>query len=371
MNHPAAKALNDLGVDIEEVRRHGRWTGDRLTQSYLSPISRMSVRVLAGFPKNSGSYFLERDTLPVPPSLEAQVFPEVDEWMAKVQTAEQSPGIATNSFLKLMLYLKKVILQDSVILRDRYPASPLWSDPLFQSPDYLAFSETSRIALQALQSPFDLRLRDVLPQVSEKLHLLQQAVISSQHHVVQSIMQGMANMETRRPAPQMDMSSIVGIFARHLDQCAIEMAQRSQSNSGSLQGASPSAMSSPSGPCPDTPTTAPMPRYAMSREITTVMEWWQEWDQELYGQPCVRDLEMSYGAKWRAQDAERKFFQRRNRITIFLLEHFQDLRSQPGRESLTMTEVVQAVDEQRMCENLSLNQLSEKIRQKLFFFSLP
>src|ERR1700730_17693808 len=45
---------------------------------------------------------------------------------------------------------------------------------------------------------------------------------------VQSIMQGMANMETRRPAPQMDMSSIVGIFARHLDQCAMEMAQRSQ-----------------------------------------------------------------------------------------------------------------------------------------------
>ncbi|KAK9380523.1 transcriptional activator of glycolytic enzymes-domain-containing protein [Kockiozyma suomiensis] len=51
-----------------------------------------------------------------------------------------------------------------------------------------------------------------------------------------------------------------------------------------------------------------VPRYRMSREVTTVPELWQEWMHGLNGGPKVRELEEKYGTRWRSSSAERKFF---------------------------------------------------------------
>jgi hypothetical protein len=96
---------------------------------------------------------------------------------------------------------------------------------------------------------------------------------------------------------------------------------------------------------------------------------WQEWDQGLPGgQPAVRILESRFGAKWRREGAERKFFSRRLRIINFILGRFEELRSQPRQEGLTIEEVVSNLSERCEREGLSLNQLSDQIAGKTFSF---
>ena len=77
------------GADIAKIRRHGRWNSDRLTQSYLSPISRVCSRILAGFPKDRGSYFLEKDAPVVLANLAKEVFPEVEIWEVRIEGTER------------------------------------------------------------------------------------------------------------------------------------------------------------------------------------------------------------------------------------------------------------------------------------------
>jgi hypothetical protein len=43
----------------------------------------MSMRAIAGFPKEPGHYFLKRALAIPPQSLLKEVFPEVDDWLEK------------------------------------------------------------------------------------------------------------------------------------------------------------------------------------------------------------------------------------------------------------------------------------------------
>ncbi|KAK9375525.1 transcriptional activator of glycolytic enzymes-domain-containing protein [Lipomyces chichibuensis] len=58
----------------------------------------------------------------------------------------------------------------------------------------------------------------------------------------------------------------------------------------------------------------PAPTYKMSRELESVFELWEEWENGLDGRPSIKYLEYNYGTQWRANSAEKQFFCRRKAI---------------------------------------------------------
>lgn len=75
-----ASRMADLGGASEaDINRAGRWDSSAMTQYYLTTMPRMTMRVLAGFALNPGTYFIPRDIDPLQ-ELEHMVFPDVDLW---------------------------------------------------------------------------------------------------------------------------------------------------------------------------------------------------------------------------------------------------------------------------------------------------
>jgi hypothetical protein len=103
-------------------------------------------------------------------ALKAMVFPWIDEWISKRDAGLVIPTICLDSFLKAMDFLKVVFLQDSVCLKAMFPNLVIWNDGLFLSSEYQEFESQLRDCIRSSSEPNDLRLRDVLPDLSAKLN---------------------------------------------------------------------------------------------------------------------------------------------------------------------------------------------------------
>lgn len=59
----------------------------------------------------------------------------------------------------------------------------------------------------------------------------------------------------------------------------------------------------------------------MSRGIVSITDLWREWNEGLCGGYAVIDLERRWGTKWRKNEKEKKFFNRR-KIIISTIEKY-------------------------------------------------
>ena len=119
-----------------------------MSSVYLHGISHEFVRAMAGFtPHGRGDYWIPRANIPVPDTLSALLWPWVDEELAWFNTNEVSEDgedvdkndLAAKGFLRLLVELCMILIQDSILLRKEFPSNPIFSDPFFRDPMYLAF----------------------------------------------------------------------------------------------------------------------------------------------------------------------------------------------------------------------------------------
>jgi hypothetical protein len=85
------------------------------------------IRRMAGFQKEEGSYVLPRAGYEPPASLQRQIWPWLEGWLARVQARVQGKGWkagglaqedkAAENFLKLLGVLRSVLLQDLAVLQ--------------------------------------------------------------------------------------------------------------------------------------------------------------------------------------------------------------------------------------------------------------
>ncbi|KAF2470845.1 uncharacterized protein BDR25DRAFT_261100, partial [Lindgomyces ingoldianus] len=75
--------------------------------------------------------------------------------------------------MSLLLYLREVILQDSVALRRRFPSHPVWNHPVFQHRAYAAFAQDIDASLDAEAAPSRLSvLYQAIPLLADQLQAL-------------------------------------------------------------------------------------------------------------------------------------------------------------------------------------------------------
>ena len=121
------------GVPDSDIRRTGKWNSDVMTNSYLSPLARKFIRIMAGF-KTDSLYHLPRAIEEPCSELKALVFPWADSWQEKIQSGDiLEPSASALSFLKLLTCLKTTFLQDAAVMMDIIPGHPIWDREIFQT----------------------------------------------------------------------------------------------------------------------------------------------------------------------------------------------------------------------------------------------
>jgi len=155
------------GASVADIRRAGRWSNGAMENCYLSQLPRETMRVLAGFSKDGGSFFLKRACIIPSEALSKQIFPEIDDLLA--QNEGRDGNIAAVGFLRLLKELRIIFLQDSIPLKKLYPNHPIWRLQLFQRDEYKSFAESLTSTMETVQNPIFDKLKVITPVISSKL----------------------------------------------------------------------------------------------------------------------------------------------------------------------------------------------------------
>ena len=103
------------------------WIGSAMIQSYLTGLPLQFLRSMSGLGTKPGKFFLRRANHHPPLSLQLLVFPWLESWEGRIMLSKQSKtwanggldqeDLALEGFIKLMKYLRVVLLQDMAVLQ--------------------------------------------------------------------------------------------------------------------------------------------------------------------------------------------------------------------------------------------------------------
>ena len=134
------------------------------------------MRSMAGHPSQIGCFEIYRAGITPPDTLLSKIWPELDKWKGHFgPQPHQINDLAAAGVTSLLLYLREVILQDSVALRKMFPNHhPVWSHPVFQHEAYETFAQELEPCLQEEEgSPNQLSiLYQAMPLLADQLKAL-------------------------------------------------------------------------------------------------------------------------------------------------------------------------------------------------------
>lgn len=83
------------------------------------------IRRMAGFEDRAGGFFLPRACVEPPESLQSLIWPELDHFHSGAFGIGEGriDDVAGASFAKLLFAMRRIILQDSIELKEMFPHS--------------------------------------------------------------------------------------------------------------------------------------------------------------------------------------------------------------------------------------------------------
>ncbi|KAE8218798.1 hypothetical protein CF319_g7390 [Tilletia indica] len=396
------------GAEEGQVRRAGRWNSKVMESCYLSAVPREVLRVHAGFTREGGSYFLSRD-VEVKEELLKKVFPWADGWDAAISTGKTADGkrveinIAARGFVRLLLRLRKVIIQDAVVLRKAFPKWFVWSHSLFSDSLFLQYERDLLASLDS-PAPSDDRIAQVLPlladQIATNTAAMQQAMASgfvavgaqiASFSQQQNVILAEQPRSLRLPPlpPAQARTGAYGLTSSTGSTATADMTTHSSTDTASSSSWSPlPSLLPPTGlsPIPQPQSTtaarleapapvsasagdgavgreeAVMPAFEQDRNIASVVQLWTEWEYGLGGRLSVSRMDSQWGNKWRSKEAARKHYSRRTNIIA-------RIKSLAAERHTTCEVAAQLLDSARADQNgkqISLFQLNEQIKGGAF-----
>lgn len=240
--------------------------------------------------------------------------------------------MAAVHFLKVLLKLRRVLLQDMAVLSEEFPNNVLLVHPVFQSQTFQTFAQRVRDAHQTVdEKPLSEQFYTVYPELCEQMSTIKQAIAATSKAVDRTdhrtsqieknqveLMRNMDRLETR-------MEQLQNHIEREFNECkqlvlCTRALQREQIRDDVLdtvrnanakirenkrkRDEEPVLREKASRP------RQPTPIFQISRNHDDVRILWKEWTKD---SPCVDSMEEKYGASWRT-GAEKKLYHRRKPI---------------------------------------------------------
>jgi hypothetical protein len=388
-----AKLAELKGVSEDQIRRAGRWNQEQMVGCYLNSLPRKFMRTMAGHPPQMGCFEIKRAGVAPPDELLSLIWPQLDAWKGRFgPQPSQVNDLAAAGLIGLLLYLREVILQDSVPLRRRFPGHPVWNHAVFQHKAYAGFAEDIDASLDAEAAPSRLTvLYQALPHIADQLQALHQEMRGVKQELRQSIghvydvqrsqalqlqalisgnltfklqapSQGLLPQLPPAPAPVLaltpalfsdDTSSRYTSAQASIAPTPIRSPRLSYLPAPALEQAPAAAAATAA-----TAATAlqPAPRYRMCRAVKTVEDLWREWTVGLQGQPSITELDRRWGSQWRAnRHSEQQWYSLR-------LEVIKEIRRVAQARRASEEAAMWQVSQQQKQQRCSLDQLCKQLR---------
>jgi hypothetical protein len=288
-----AREAEMAGLSHDHIRRVGRWNSESMENSYLTCLPRTAIRVIQGFPEEKGCFWLPRALVTPPLSLQQKVFPWVEEWQQRMQDDASIQTICGEGFLRLLVELRPIILQDAVLLKQLEPNHEMFSSRIFQCSEFASFSEQLNRSINNATPPAEVEIQRVVPEINSR--------ISDLSFQIQSLYRTVAGRDTGNNDELVEaisaslMGKIEERFGSVLAVAGPTIASAEPANmvTGTTRGRED-----------EEGEDDPRKRYKLNRDLANVLGLWKEWSVGLdQGKPSVIDLNNAYGSKWR-QDSK-------------------------------------------------------------------
>ncbi len=349
MRGSSARIAELVGASDGHIRRQGRWNTQAMEGCYLTSIPREAVRALAGFVPDRPTFYLARASVTPPQALLEMVWPDIEHWEAQIRDGDAEETIAATAFLAMMKFLRVVLLQDSVYLKEKFPNLSIWNNPVFTCQDYQDYRQELLLQVEEEVPPAEITLEAAMPdltdmirgqhqQLMDKINTLQSSIDVNQR-LLDDLTSGNATFTLSVPRRQTASQVLTNNNAQGTGAIG---------SSISTNVAAQVVLSTP-----NITNTGGMPDFKMNRLLVSVKNLWKEYTEGFPGGYAVRQLEADWGTAWRKNPTESRFFNRR----MVIIREIKRLQREEGK---TESQAVDLLDRRR--GNNSLDWLQNKIK---------
>ena len=166
------------GVSKESCDRVGHWSNTSRTGAYTNDcIPWEAVRALAGFSPTNLLHTNPRESVIPPEELQLLIFPQLEQSFQQIDDfviAKNETELAGRSWLRLLKWMRIVILQDAAILmhREDYANHVLLEHDIFQSDLFIDFKRELQEKMESSTPAAVTLLERAMPALGETLSTL-------------------------------------------------------------------------------------------------------------------------------------------------------------------------------------------------------
>ncbi|KAN0070619.1 hypothetical protein V8E54_011488 [Elaphomyces granulatus] len=232
-----------------------------------------------------------------PQSLQRHIWPWLDEAAEMYALGYASgQGSDLDQFVKLLLELRVVLLQDSALLMPRFPKLPLWKHPVFSHGDWSRFAEQPLVAskIAALNRNQPVRTRPAWDNCALGCREGSEELTRHSDHrpiITQQIAQNQAPRRLLPVPPEAVKESLLNDSPAGLGHAPYDC-RSLQSNTQAPPVAA--VLQHEPRDCPDG-----WPVDPITPSMKSMAEVWQEWHHGLGRNPSVVELDKRFSNKWR------------------------------------------------------------------------
>ena len=201
-------------------------------------------------------------------------------------------------------WFRTVILQDAVVLMAQQADLEMFNHPVFKTNMFASFKNATLAAMEINQNPEDVQINSVIPSVAERMKEQKEAFTTSFGELKMK-------MDELHNSYRDQMADVKEYFRR------INVTISFPEN---INVATPSETLPVNESLGDPALDFSM--YNLG-DVNSARELWDQWYCSLNGRMSIRELELTYGTKWRESPSMSKRFIRR-KITISAIRTLSD-----------------------------------------------
>ncbi len=336
----SAAAAENMGARGESVDKQGHWAVKSRNGAYANNVIPWDcVRVLAGFGPKSNRYYIPRDLVDPPPELLSQIFPNLDNSRdIMLQGKATKTEIAGTNFMDLLQYMRRIILQEAVILLnfETFKTHPIFTHSIFNNSMFNEFAINLRSVMQNTPTPDTVLLQQTMPIVAESLQDIRKDAASVNRQLLQVSSHLLEIKKKIDEQSQINSSAVNTTFCESLrDQVAKVFMEASMYMSLNLSKEASHPMlnevietghqlnaSARSQDLNNSTLNTCVLR--MSRQVYTVKQAWIEYKHGLPPYQSIQSIEAKFGSKWRKTNTDTQFYLRRKPLFDAIEKLMQD-----------------------------------------------
>jgi hypothetical protein len=348
--------LDKAGVEKVSTDVAGGWSTSAGEGCYGNGLALPSMRATAGFTSDETCFYLPRG------GLQPSVFSKLDYWFHWFKSGDGvDHNYALDGFFCLLFFFREIIIQDAVVLMDKYSHS-LFQDPLFYRHDFVSYKQCLNEHMKVAHNPINMEIQRVMPKLCRQIAVNNDALWRSQlldavnnctSKVFMKIEDGSVEVKSAISNLRISLSKSLSTVAKALEKEAtlsmidcepfivlerdthIEMSHIEDDDSSGNQN------------------EIPLFENVMPCSTTTLPEILLEWEVGINGKPSVTHTNAKWKTKWRMGTKNQQQYSRRKKIIDMICRY-------ASWKQLSKEAAADYIEEKRIMNKLSLLQLADK-----------